>query len=208
MTRAKWHERWLRVNSILKAMMAGFESQKSDEKKKINSQRTPQNNGEVLLKRAINYHITGDLVNAEKHYREAIDSGLSNVSLYSNLGVICQRSQRSEEAIALYKNAIRINPYSPDAYTNLGSLYIGQGNLDQALASTLKSLELKPDNPGALTNLFNSYGEADLPLLKSTTRRAVELNQGILNDSTYIEALSSLGKNFAKTIITTTESTN
>ena len=137
--------------------MAGFESQKSDEKKKINSQRTPQNNGEVLLKRAINYHITGDLVNAEKHYREAIDSGLSNVSLYSNLGVICQRSQRSEEAIALYKNAIRINPYSPDAYTNLGSLYIGLGNLDQALASTLKSLELKPDNPTAHMNLGGIY---------------------------------------------------
>ena len=43
----------------------------------------------------------GDLANAEKHYREAIDSGLSNVTLYSNLGVICKRvsARRSDRTI-------------------------------------------------------------------------------------------------------------
>ena len=220
--------------------MARFGEQK--EKKKQRPQQKPQISGDILLKKAIKQHIQGDLKNAEKAYREAIGSGMLNVALFSNLGIICQTSQRTEEAISLYKKAIQINPYHPDAYTNLGGLYkdlgnfdqalattlkslelkpdnpdalinlggiyMGLGNLDQAVASTLKSLELKPDNPVALTNLFNSYGEGDLPVLKSTARRALEHNQEILNDLTYIEALSSLGKDFAKNIIPTTASIN
>ena len=220
--------------------MAGFGEQK--EKKKKKPHQKPPMNGESLLKKAINYHMQGELIYAEKAYRAAIDSGLLNAALFSNLGIICQTSQRTEEAISLYKKAIQINPYHPDAYTNLGGLYkdlgnfdqalattlkslelkpdnpdalinlggiyMGLGNLDQAVASTLKSLELKPDNPVALTNLFNSYGEGDLPVLKSTARRALEHNQEILNDLTYIEALSSLGKDFAKNIIPTTASIN
>ena len=300
--RGESREEWLIINSNIRMKMTGFGNPKSNKERKNTSHRAPQNNGEALLNKAINYHVRGDLANAEKHYREAIESGLSNVALYSNLGVICKRSQRTEEAIALYKKAIQINPHHPDAYTNLGSLYknlgnldqalaftlkslelkpndpttlmnvggiykdlgnldqalastlkslelkpdnptahmnlggiykdlgnleqaldstlkslalnpdnpdalinlggiyMGLGNLDQAVASTLKSLELKPDNPVALTNLFNSYGEGDLPVLKSTARRALEHNQEILNDLTYIEALSSLGKDFAKTL--------
>ena len=102
--------------------MAGFGNPEGDNKRKKNPQRTPQINGEALLNKAINYHARGDLANAEKQYRKAIDSGLSNVALYSNLGVICKRSQRTEEAIALYKKYATKSRYS-DAWTNLGSLY-------------------------------------------------------------------------------------
>ena len=68
--------------------MAGFGNPEGDNKRKKNPQRTPRINGEALLNKAINYHARGDLSNAEKQYRKAIDSGLSNVALYSNLGVI------------------------------------------------------------------------------------------------------------------------
>ena len=91
---------------------------------------------------------------------------------------------------------------------NLGGIYKILGNLDQALASTLKSLELKPDNPDALSNLFTIYGEEDLPILKSVAHKAINHNQNILNDSTYIEAISSLGKGFAKDVIYTMISTD
>ena len=70
--------------------MTGFGDQKSNKEKKNTSQRAQLINGESLLSRAIHYHASGDLENAEKYYREAIDSGLSNVVLYSNLGVICK----------------------------------------------------------------------------------------------------------------------
>ena len=32
----------------------------------------------------------GDIKNAEKSYRAAIYSGVSNVAIFSNLGIICQ----------------------------------------------------------------------------------------------------------------------
>ena len=134
--------------------MTGFGSPKSEKSKKKNTpERRLQTNGDSLFKRAINYHARGDLANAEKYYREAINSGLSNSGLFSNLGIICQISQRTAEAIALYKKAIQINPNHPDGYTNLGSLYKDLVNLDQAHASTLKSLELKPNSPEAQMNL-------------------------------------------------------
>ena len=306
--KGKWLERWLKICAHLNLKMAELGDQK--EKKKRIPQQNPQISGDILLKNAIHYHTQGDLKNAEKAYRAAIDSGLTNVALFSNLGLICQTSQRTEEAISLYKKAMQINANHPVAYTNLGGLYKDLGNLDQALAYTLKSLELKPDNPTALanlggiyqdlgnldqalastlkslelnpdndtalsnlggiykeldkldqalaytlkslelkpdnptallnlgsiynalgkldqaftstlkslefkpdnhealSNLFNFYGEGDLPILKSTTRRALEHNQGILNNSSYIEVISSLGKDFAKNMITTSSSTN
>ena len=135
--------------------MAGFGQKK--ERKKKGPQGKPQISGNSLLKKAINHHIQGDLKNAEKAYRAAIDNGLLNVALFSNLGIICQTSQRTEEAILLYKKAIQINSNYPSAYTSLGGLYKDLGNLDEALAYTLKSLELKPDDPTALMNLGGIY---------------------------------------------------
>ncbi|MDB4346381.1 tetratricopeptide repeat protein, partial [bacterium] len=87
------------------------------------------------------------------------------------------------------------------ALINLGGIYKDLGNIDQALAATLKSLELKPDNPDALSDLFGFYAEGDLPILKSMTRKAADLNKDMLNNLSYIEAISSLGKEFIKGII-------
>ena len=116
--------------------MKGFGEQK--EKKKKRPQKNSQISGKRLLKNAIKYHIQGDLKNAEKTYRSAINSGLLNAALFSNLGTICQISQRTEEAIDLYKRAIQINSNYPDPLTNLGGIYKDHGNIDQALAYTLK----------------------------------------------------------------------
>ena len=154
--------------------MAGFGEQKG--KKKKRPRQKTQISGDILLKNAIKHHIQGDLKNAEKDYRAAIDSGLLNVSLFSNLGIICQETQRTEEAISLYKKAIQINPNDPNAYTNLGGLHQNLGNLDEALTSTLKSLELKPDNPSAYMNLGNIYKDlGNLDQALTSTIKSLEL---------------------------------
>jgi len=89
---------------------------------------------------------------------------------------------------------------------NLGGIYQDLGNLDQALVSTLKSLELKPDDPNALSNLFNIYGKEQISTLESIARRAIEINQDIVNNLSYIETISSLGKDLAKGILSTKSS--
>ena len=170
-----------------------------------NKQKTSKN-GPQLLEAAVRAHKKGDTTNAETLYIDAINSGFHHEIAFTNLGVIYKNSDRKEKAIAIYERAIAKNPNFADAYTNLGNLYKDLGNLDQALASTLKSLELKPDNSDALSNLFSSYGEGDLPLIKSMTHRAVEHNKDLLNDPSYIEVISSLGKDFAENIISTAAS--
>ena len=68
--------------------MTGF-GRESDAKKNQHGQkfRTINDN---FIEKAIDYHIRGDLENAEKAYRMIIDHGSSDASIHSNLGVICQ----------------------------------------------------------------------------------------------------------------------
>ncbi len=154
--------------------MTGFGKQ--SEKEKNNFPRRSKVSGEALHKKALDHHIRGDLVNAEKAYREAISNGYLHQGVFSNLGVIYKNSGRPAEAIILYKKAIEASPNHPDAYSNLGNLYKDLGNLDQALDSTLKSLELKPDNPDAhmsLGGIYKALGNLDQAL--DSTLKSLEL---------------------------------
>ena len=135
--------------------MAGFGHKTGQQWSK--TQRKSKMAGEVLFKKAIEQHIKGELKNAEQYYREAIKSGYIEHSIFSNLGVICKNSKRTDEAIYLFKKAIELSPKHPDAYSNLGNLYTDLGDLNQAMALTLKSLELKADNPKALINQSRIY---------------------------------------------------
>ena len=95
--------------------MARFGEQNISKKKKIKLDRNKQIRGETLLRCAIGHHAQGDLINAEKRYREAIKIDCRHYSIFINLGVICKNSGRMEEAIVLYKKAIEVSPNEPDA---------------------------------------------------------------------------------------------
>ena len=191
--------------------MSSFEpqnrSQKSKkEKKSIKHVTNAGMQGEILLNSAINHHIHGDLANAEKDYRDAIKIGYLNQAVYSNLGIICKNSGRSEEAILLYKKAIEINPQDPDAYSNLGNIFRELGNLNQALALTLKSLELKADNPDAHMNLggiYKNLGQLDQAL--ASTLKSLELKPdnptAHMNLGSIYKDLGNLDQALASTLI-------
>ena len=154
--------------------MAGFGEQKK--KKKSTPKGQAQLGGEGLLKTAVDHHTRGDLVNAEKAYRAAIKAGYMHPATFSNLGVICKNSERTEEAILLYKKAIGVSPSDPNAYTNLGNIYKDLGQLDQALAASLKSLELKPDDPIVHINVGGIYKElGQLDQALEATLKSLEL---------------------------------
>lgn len=150
----------------------------------------------------------GDLENALKITIIAINLRPDIIDAQINLGGIYKDLGNLDQALTSTLKSLELKPDNPNAHMNLGGIYIELGNLDQALASTLKSLELKPDNPNALSNLLNVYGEGDLTILKTMTINAVNRNQDILNNLSFIEAISSLGKDCAKDIISTTASTN
>ena len=158
--------------------MAGFGEEKSSKKNKNNNkpERKIQMGGDTLFRSAINHHKRGDLVNAEKDYREAIKTGYSQHRVFSNLGVICKNSGRSEEAILLYKKAIEISPNQPAAYNNLGNLHFTLGNFEDAAAFSSKSLELQPNNHEALITLGWSHKElGNLDQALTSTLKSLEL---------------------------------
>ena len=141
--------------------MAGFGREKGNKKKKATARQNNQIKGESLYRRAISHHAKGDLINAEKEYREAIQTGFYHAAIFNNLGVICKNTGRKDEAILLYEKAMKINPNYPDSYSNLGNLLSEAGALEKALTFTLKSIELKPDNPNSYMNLGGIYKDLE-----------------------------------------------
>ena len=76
-----------------------------------------------LINKAVNFHAQGHLLKAEKAYLDAINAGVLNVAVFSNLGIIYQSTQRIEQAIICYKKAINVNPNHHNPYANMGGLY-------------------------------------------------------------------------------------
>ena len=145
-------------------------------KKKKTHQPKTQLKGEKLLQDAIEYHIRGDLVNAEGRYREAIKIGYYNHAIFTNLGIICKNNGRLKEAIALYQKAIEIDPNEPNAYINLGNLYQNLCDFESAVTYSSKSLELKPNDPEALITLGWSQKElGNLDQALASTLKSLEL---------------------------------
>jgi tetratricopeptide (TPR) repeat protein/predicted Ser/Thr protein kinase len=108
------------------------------------------------------------------------DDSLSHVSLgrtYLQMG-------RTPDALAEYKEALRIDPKSVLAYGNLAGTYLYQmGDVPSALPLCQKILELDPGNAWAQDCLGWSYfAKNELPQAQAAFEKAVAANpQGILS---------------------------
>ena len=76
-----------------------------------------------------------------------------------NLGLAYGNAGQYEEAIASYKEAIRIKPDDADAHYNLGVTYGESGQYEEAIASYKEVLRIKPDDADAHYNLGYVYRE-------------------------------------------------
>jgi hypothetical protein len=76
-----------------------------------------------------------------------------NSFMYYNLGVALSAAGRPDEAIAAYREALRISPVEPDANYNLAVTLGKRGDQDAAIEQYLLALRLDPDNASAHNNL-------------------------------------------------------
>jgi len=60
---------------------------------------------------------------------------------------------RFEDAIDLFKQAIRINASNAESYVNLGIIYLQAGRADEALGALQDALRYDPRSPEAYYNL-------------------------------------------------------
>lgn len=137
---------------------------------------------------AIAQQVSGDVVAAERSYRQALalrpdfPEGLFNLAnLLCDLG-------RTDEGVAAYEEALRHRPEMPEALVNLGNQLVRLGRVEEGIARLREALRQRPEMPEAMLNLGNALyeqtGEPEEP------RQLFERALAVL--PTYREALNNL----------------
>lgn len=149
----------------------------------------------------------GDLAGAESELRAAISLGTNDPQIYNLLGFICDRTNRSSEALAQYQKALSLRPNFLPARNNLGAYYLRQGHPDLALDQFQSSLKIAPTDVTARYNIAiiraqqgklpeavesmsraHEYAPNDLPILAVLTKLQAEAH----NDEDAIASAAKL----------------
>jgi tetratricopeptide (TPR) repeat protein len=96
---------------------------------------------------------------------------------------------RNEEAIAIWKKALELNPSSDKAHNNVGLLLAGSGKFEEAIPHFEKTLEINPEYPAAHSNLgvaLAAIGKLEDAMAEFRQALAVDPNSG--------EAHNNLGR--------------
>ncbi|MEH2181189.1 tetratricopeptide repeat protein [Nostoc sp.] len=102
-------------------------------------------------------HDARDYQKAENNWRQVIRREPSNAQAHYRLGKILQQQKRSDEAIAEFREAIKLNSKHSYAYNSLGTvLQYNQNKLDEAIINYRKAIELNPSNFYAYWNWGNA----------------------------------------------------
>lgn len=99
--------------------------------------------------RAFERTSAGNVEEAEKYYRFAIEADPKFVSAYSNLGVLMERKNQLEAAESFYRKAMEVDPKYAEAYYNLAVLYWKKSRWDDVVGLFEKTLALSPNHASA-----------------------------------------------------------
>jgi tetratricopeptide (TPR) repeat protein len=121
-----------------------------DRKPKINRTRE----SEVWFQKGLELEETGAPVeDAVEAYKKVLELNPGAAGALVNLGTICYRLRKFDEAEKYYLAAINSDPGYPLAQFNLGNLYDEQGRLEDALDYYRRALALNPQYADAHFNL-------------------------------------------------------
>jgi tetratricopeptide (TPR) repeat protein len=83
----------------------------------------------------------------------AVDGAPDSYLAHDGLGAALIQRGRGDEAIAQYREALRINPADVDGHTGLGNALFRQGRTDDAIAQYREALRINPEYPEAHDDL-------------------------------------------------------
>ena len=93
----------------------------------------------------------------ETFYRRTIAGNPGCWMAHTNLGLILAESNRPDEAISEYGQALRLDPYRPEVIHNdLGVVLLAQGRLPEAAEQFREALRRDPGSPDYHRNLGNA----------------------------------------------------
>jgi tetratricopeptide (TPR) repeat protein len=92
-------------------------------------------------------------------WRTTIDRNASSWMAHTNLGAELDDQGRSDEAMAEYQAALRINPKETMARNNLGMSLAQMGRMSEAMKDWEEVLRIDPDHAEAHNNLANALAQ-------------------------------------------------
>jgi len=95
----------------------------------------------------------GQIVEAIKHYRKAVQLEADRATSHYNLGRALVQQGRYEQAVEELQEAIRLDPQHAEAHGQLGVALFRLGRVDQAEQVCRRAVQLAPDNAEIVFNL-------------------------------------------------------
>lgn len=145
----------------------------------------------------------GDVVTAERLYRQAIEADPASASARMNLGIILHANGDAAGAATQHRFAITLDPGSAHAHYNLALACLELGDASSAGAAFREALRLRPGFPEAwvgLADVEESAGrnEAALEALDTAIRLRPGYAGAIFNAGTLLRKLGRLDEATAR----------
>lgn len=135
----------------------------------------------------------GDLEEAIKHYRKAIEIKPDYFDARRGLAGALAKKGELEEAARHYRHALKIFPASSDLRVNLGNLLAVQGQRDEAIQLYQEALRIDPASGNAYFNLGNMFA------LMGQSEKALEsYRQAVIVQPTHSDAHFSIANVLAR----------
>ena len=140
---------------------------------------------EQIINQAINFHVQGNISEAEKYYQYCINQEFNDNRVFCNYGVILQGIGKLQEAELSTRKAIELKPYCTQSHFNLGNILKDLGKLQEAELSFRKAIEINPDFAMAYYSLsLLKYSDENKILLHQILSKNI-LNKKSKKDQIY-----------------------
>ena len=87
---------------------------------------------------------------------DCVEKSPAKARPHNNLGVALKSQGRLAEAVAHFKETIRLDPGFAEAYNNLGTTYMALGRQQEGIANFKMALKIFPNSPQVHVNLGNA----------------------------------------------------
>jgi tetratricopeptide (TPR) repeat protein len=125
------------------------------------------------------YDQKGDIQEAARHYREALNDNPKDFLSCLNLGIIEANQGRWQQALQWYEKAAALEPRLEGAQINMANVYITLGKIPEAEAALERALAINPKSVEALhSQSILSAKKGDLIEALSLNRKVLELAPG------------------------------
>ena len=142
----------------------------------------------ISLAAVLTWQQAGYWRNSEALSQHAIKVTANNYIAYDNLGVAYGNKGNFDEAIEMFKKAIKMNPDMDTFHCNLGRAYEEKGWLDEAAAEYERAIAINHSNKKAYKKLIAIYEkQGNIDNVIMILQQAIELNPD------FVEAYNKLG---------------